>query len=109
MSKEEAGQWVSTPEITSLSQSIERWDSPAPPVSLYFLNGELASASTRYTGFATPTGLAPGAEANLRELTREYQELEAFQSVLWTPGLNIFVSGDGRVAELEVRPELTRP
>lgn len=109
MNSAEVSQWVSSPETRSFSPSVERWDSPAPPVSLYFVNDRLALAATDHTGFATPTGLAPGGEANVRQLTRDYPELDLFPGLISVPGLDITVSRDNKVIQLISRPNMGGP
>lgn len=107
MTSDEVKDKVSSPKVNNFGSQIQRWETPAPPLSLYFLAGRLAIVSTDYNGFSTPDGLSVGAEANLRSLSEDYQGLEVGQGFAWTSGLEIFLDRSGRVARFVVEPDVT--
>ena len=108
MAQEEALESLSAPEVSEYNPDITLIKSPAPPVTLYFVGGRLALAGTEHSSFATPEGLAFGAEAIPRQLTRVYPDLESFYGLHSVPGLDILVDGKNRVTEFVVRPDMSR-
>jgi S1-C subfamily serine protease len=109
MTESEVKKWVSTPKIQRFGDGLVTWQSPAPPVTLYFVNGRLALAATRHLGFSTSDGLSVGAEAQVRELSKDHGELEAYPGMLSLSGLEILLDSGGRVKEFVVRPALSSP
>lgn len=104
----EAKNWASDPDVKKFGNGIERWDCPAPPVSLYFVKGRLAIAATEHSGFSTTNGLAVGAEANYRELVKKQPSLEKSGDLLTASGLEIALDSDSRVASFVVKPEVAK-
>ena len=108
MTTKDVKKWASDPDVKSYSNGIERWDCPAPPVSLYFVGDRLAIAATDHNGFSTTTGLAVGAEARYRELLKKTPSLEQGNGLFTASGLEIFLDSSSRVSELVVKPELAK-
>ncbi|MFA5508177.1 MAG: serine protease [Vulcanimicrobiota bacterium] len=102
-----AERWLSTPNKQTPVAGVEIWSSPAPPVTLYFVQGRLALVATSATGFATPDGLAPGVSVDSSKIVSQYPDLDFAGSSAITPGLDITVSR-GKILEFVVKPELTK-
>lgn len=107
MPLDEVKRKVSSPKVKSYPGNVQRWDTPAPPLSLYFVNDRLAVIGTVYNGFSTPDGLSVGAEASLKSLSEEYEGLEFGQGFVWTRGLEIFLDASGRVEKFVIEPDLS--
>jgi trypsin-like peptidase len=99
--------WLSTPKKQTLSSGVEIWTSPAPPVTLYFVDSRLALAASRHTGFSTPDGLAPGVSVVPGQLTSEYPEIDFSGNTAVTPGLDVIISQD-KIYEFVVKPEIVK-
>jgi hypothetical protein len=107
MSPDTTEQWLSTPRKRKVSSGLELWTSPAPPVTLYFVDQRLALVASGHTGFATPDGLAPGVSVEIGQLTSEYPEIEFARGNAVTPGLDVMISR-GKIDEFVVRPEIEK-
>ena len=99
--------WLSTPLKRNVSAGLELWTSPAPPVTLYFVDQRLALVASSHTGFATPDGLAPGVSVRPGQLTSEYLEIDFTGSSAITPGLDVIVYND-RIEQYVVKPEISK-
>ena len=108
MSKDDAVKKLSTPDVSEFGGGVVLVKSPAPPVTLFFVGDRLALAGTRHPSFATPEGLAQGAEATPRQLSHDYPDLESFYGLHSVPGLDILVDGSHRITEFVVRPDMSR-
>ena len=108
MTKDDALKSLSTPELKEFNPGVTLVKSPAPPVTLYFVGDRLALAGTEHPSFATPEGLAHGAEATPRQLSRDYPDLESFSGLHAVPGLDILVDSKDRISWFVVRPDMSR-
>lgn len=108
MTQSEAGKWLSSPEKFVLGNGFELWRSPAPPVSVYFVDGRAAMIATEHNGFATPQGLSPGAQADIGKLSAHYPGLELYPQRASAPGLDILLEHGKRVAGFVVKPDLSK-
>ena len=106
MKARDAKKKVSSPEIQDLGEGLSIWTTPAPPLSLYFVNGYLASVSTAHDGFALPQGLSVGAEPDLKRLAKNHVGLRRNRNVLWSSGLEILLTPSSRVSRFVVKPDL---
>ena len=106
MSREEANQWVSSPQRSSGRAGMENWRSPAPPLELVFVNDTLVAVSTDYTGFSTETGLSVGAPIDASLLRRSFERFLLVDGQAMIPGLDIMLDREGKARQFVVRPEL---
>lgn len=106
MSSDEVKLLVTAPEVRDVGQGLTLWTSQAPSVDLYFIHDRLFSVATRFSGYATLSGLSVGARLGGAEVKREFSTSLVLDRTVLTPGLEVCLDAQVKAESFIVRPNL---